>query len=92
MVFELLDSHPGPFARFKAGENLQEVVSNIDFHPHVETVGKEAHGHLEAAKLILEKLEVTLSKNPEYQKNSAELKTRIEALELIISYMALRQH
>lgn len=92
VVFELLDSHPGLFARFKAGENLQEVVLNIDFHPHVETIGKEAHGHLESAKLILEKLEVTLSKNPEYQKNSAELKTRIEALELIISYMALRQH
>lgn len=90
VVFELLNAHPEAFKRFKAGENLLDVVNGIEFSSHVETISTEAHAHLEAAKKVLEQLESILIIS--YKGNSEELKKRIEALELIISYMALRQH
>jgi geranylgeranyl pyrophosphate synthase len=91
VVFELLANHPELFARFKNGENLQELVKGVDFNLYVEKIGNEARTNLESAKSILEKLEKILSVKPQYQKNPIELRKRIEALELIISYMALRQ-
>ncbi len=92
VVYEMLAANPELFARFKNGENLMDVVANISFTEFVETVGREAHNHLEEAKKILEKLEVILSEKAEYKNNREELSARIGALELIISYMALRQN
>ncbi|MBC7429562.1 MAG: polyprenyl synthetase family protein [Bacteriovorax sp.] len=88
VVFEILLAHPELFARFKNGEDLQDVVAKVSFSEYVEKIGLEAHFHLEEAKKILEKLEVILS--PKFE-NTDDLKSRIGALELIISYMALRQ-
>lgn len=92
VVYEMLDAHPEHFARFKNGENLKDVVEGISFSEYVEKISSEAHAHLSEAKSILEKLEVILSEKAEYKNDRAELKNRIEALELIISFMALRQH
>lgn len=90
VVFELLNVHQDLFKRFKAGENLLDVVNGVEFGSYVSKISAEAHGHLEAAKQILEQLESILI--IAYKDNIDELKKRIEALELIISYMALRQH
>ncbi|MBC7714256.1 MAG: polyprenyl synthetase family protein [Rhizobacter sp.] len=89
VVFEMLESNPELFVRFKNGENLQEVVARISFNEFVEKISKEAHSHLEESKKILEKLEVILA--PKFS-DIKDLKSRIGALELIISYMALRQN
>lgn len=92
VVYEMLAANPELFARFKNGENLMDVVANISFVKYVENVALEAHNHLEEAKKILEKLEVILADKKEYKDNKEELTSRINALELIISYMALRQN
>ncbi len=91
VVYELLENNPELFARFKAGENLQDVVSGVGFTPYVEKISHEAHAHLEEAKNILDKLEVILKEKAGYKENAKELKSRLNALELIISFMALRQ-
>ncbi len=91
VVYEILSANPELFTRFKNGENLHNVVAGVSFKEHVEIVSLEAHRHLEEAKKILEKLEVILSDKQEYKNNRDELTSRIGALELIISYMALRQ-
>ncbi len=92
VVYELLENNPELFARFKAGENLKDVVEGVTFSPYVEKISHEAHAHLAEAKNILDKLEVILKDKAEYKNNSEDLKSRINALELIISFMALRQH
>ncbi len=92
VVYELLENNPDLFARFKSGENLKEVVDGVTFTPYVEKISHEAHAHLTEAKNILEKLEVILGERADYKNNLPELKTKIEALELIISFMALRQN
>lgn len=91
VVYELLENNPQLFARFRNGENLKDVVEGIAFHPYVEKISHEAHAHLGEAKNILDKLEVILKDHPEYKNNSEDLKERLNALELIISFMALRQ-
>ena len=92
VVYEMLDAHPEKFTQFKNGLELIDVVKGIDFNSYVEKISTEAHAHLEVAKTILEKLESILLIIPEYKSNPDELKARIAGLELIISYMALRQH
>ena len=92
VVYEMFEKNPELFLRFKNGENLEEVVLNISFKEYSDLVTLEAHKHLEEAKIILEKLERILSAQKEYSENNEELKSRINALELIISYMALRQN
>lgn len=89
VVFEMLDSHPELFARFKSGENLQEVVAGLSYEAYVEKISLEAHSHLEEAKKILDQLEGILKSKFD---SLDDLKSRIGALELIISYMALRQN
>ena len=89
VVFEMLQAHPIIFMRFKDGENLQDIIEGISLVEYVEIINQEAHSHLEDAKKILEKLQVYLK--PKFE-NAEELASRIRALELIISYMALRQH
>jgi geranylgeranyl pyrophosphate synthase len=89
VVFEVLDAQSELFKRFKSGEELLSVVKGVDFSSYVEIVSVEAHAHLEAAKNILEELAVVLKSD--YAANPEELTSRIGALELIISYMALRQ-
>ncbi|AUN98270.1 polyprenyl synthetase family protein [Bacteriovorax stolpii] len=92
VVYELLENNPELFARFKAGENLKDVVDGVAFKPYVEKISHEAHAHLAEAKNILDKLEVILKEKAEYKNNATDLKERINGLELIISFMALRQH
>lgn len=92
VVYELLENNPELFARFKAGENLKDVVDGVAFKPYVEKISQEAHAHLAEAKNILDKLEVILKEKAEYKNNATDLKERINGLELIISFMALRQH
>jgi geranylgeranyl pyrophosphate synthase len=89
VVFEMLTANPELFVRFKNGENLQDVVSKTPFTEYVEIISNEAHAHLEAANNILMKLENILT--PKF-KNIDDLKSRINALELIITYMGLRQN
>ena len=89
VVYEVLDAHKEKFNRFKNGEELLSVVNGVDFQPFVEIVAHEAQGHLEASKNILDELKVILKSV--YASNPEELTKRIESLELIISYMALRQ-
>ena len=92
VVYEMLEAHPENFARFKSGVELIEVVKGIPFNSYVEKISSEAHAHLEAARNILEQLETILLALPGYKSNPEDLKARIGGLELIISYMALRQH
>ena len=92
VVYELLENNPELFARFKAGENLKDVVSGVAFTSYVEKISNEAHAHLAHAKNILDKLEIILKEKAEYKNNASDLRSRIEALELIISFMAMRQH
>lgn len=92
VVYEVLEGHPELMSRFKSGENLKDVVSGVEFSPYVEKISQEAHAHLSEAKNILDKLESLLLLRADYQNNHSELKKKIEALELIISFMALRQH
>lgn len=92
VVYEMLHDNNENFARFKKGEDLIDAVKGIPFNAYVEKISTEAHGHLEAAKNILDELEVILAVVPEYNSNKEELKARIAGLELIISYMALRSH
>lgn len=89
VVFELLDLNPEAFKRFKNGENLIDVVDGIAYEKFVKKISAEAHSNLESAKNILEKLKIVLSAQSKI--SAEELDKRIEALELIISYMALRQ-
>lgn len=92
VVFEMLETHPDLFLRFKQGESLIDVVRDLSFGPYVEKISGEAHDHLTAAKNVLEKLEEILKVKAEYRENPEDLTSRIGALELIISYMALRQN
>ena len=90
VVFEVLNADEDKFKRFKSGEELIHVVAGVDFSSYAEIVSIEAHAHLEASKNILDELAIVLKE--EYANNDNELKERIGALELIISYMALRQN
>ena len=92
VVYELLEANPAHFERFKNGENLIDVVRGVPFNSYVEKISTEAHAHLEVAKNILDELSVILSEIPEFKSNPKELEARINGLELIISYMALRSH
>lgn len=92
VVYEMLDANPENFNSFKNGTELIDAVKGIPFNSYVEKISTEAHAHLEAGKNILDELSVILAVLPEYKANPTELRARIEGLELIISYMALRSH
>lgn len=97
VVFELLERSPEILSRFKNGEGLYDLLKGQDFTPFVEMITTEAHEHLSVAKMMLEKLEVKMKNNEMkasayYAENPDALKQNLEALELILSYMVLRQH
>ncbi len=90
VVFELLSSHPENLTRFKKGENLIDVVRGIEFKTHVDQISLEAQDHLGHALTSLHKIKESLL--PKYQKQLAELDLRVEALETVMAFMALRQN
>ena len=97
VVYEMLDEKKDLKERFLKGENLYDLVKGQSFTPYVETVTAEAHSHLEAAKASLDRLN-EMMKNGElkasayYKTHAEEWAKNSEALELILSYMVLRQH
>lgn len=90
VVFELLSTRADLMARFKNGEDLTGVLSNVDIMPSVDKISAEAMQHLENARVALLKIEEFLSKSL-YLNQEVELRSAIENLELVISFMALRQ-
>jgi geranylgeranyl pyrophosphate synthase len=91
VVFELLDASPDLFLRFKNGENLFDLVSKLSVDKYVEKISSEAHLHLEEASMIINKIELVLRTSSMYINDESELKKRIEALLIILSFMALRK-
>jgi geranylgeranyl pyrophosphate synthase len=93
VVYDLLETHPELFLRFKKGEDLLTLTKGVDFTPHIEKISAEAHTHLEEAKKLLDKIERHLFESSEfYKKNPEELAKRKESLELILTYMAFRKN
>lgn len=91
VVFELLDTRVDLFSRFKKGEDLTELLKNEDIAPSVKIISDEALAHLEDARLGLCSLGEYLSKTI-YKDSQSDLDLALEHLQLIISYMALRQN
>lgn len=91
VVFELLNSRPDLMARFKAGEDLTRLLLLEDMGPSVKLISNEAFNHLEKAREALLGLEGHLATTL-YKERPLELKLALEHLQLIISYMALRQN
>lgn len=96
VVFEMLEAKPDLLKRFQNGENLYELLNGRDFSPFVQKITDEAHEHLGVAKGILEKLNEKatnsgLTSSKYYQAHPEELQKNLEALELILTYMVLRQ-
>jgi geranylgeranyl pyrophosphate synthase len=90
VVFELLNTRPDLMERFKSGEDLTGLLESIDMNPFVKLISDEAHNHLENARLALFTLETHLGLTL-YKDQAGELESALEHLQLIISYMALRQ-
>lgn len=90
VVFELLNARPDLMRRFQNGEDLTGLLLAEDINPSVKLISKEALTHLEDARLTLlllaDHMSLTL-----YKDRPLELKWALEHLQLIISYMALRQ-
>lgn len=91
VIFEILNSHPLLFSRFRNGEELEKLLEFISFDEAVEKVSAEAQMHLKNAGDSLWELECLLGNSSLYAKNPQELKKRIEALHLIISFIGLRK-
>lgn len=90
VVFEYLNENSNLMERFKKGENLEALLSGKNLTSSVEKVSCEAQNHLENARNVLSALENYLSLTI-YKNRSSKLENAIEHLQLIISYMALRQ-
>ena len=91
VVFELLNDRPDLMSRFKSGEDLTGLFNSEDTMHPVEKISAEAHNHLENARQALCDLEVYLKTNI-YEDSPKELETALQHLQLIISFMALRQN
>lgn len=89
VVFEVLDSNKTLMNRFFKGENLMDVVNGLDFSPFVQIISDEAQEHLKSAHTSLMIIRESLKNN--YKKNEHELDKRVEALETVMAFMALRQ-
>lgn len=90
VVFELLSTRDDLMKRFKGGEDLTGLLSSVDIRPSVERISREASEHLEKATYLLDDLKTFLSETL-YKNEQAELEVAIEHLQLVISYMGLRQ-
>ncbi|MDO9181067.1 MAG: polyprenyl synthetase family protein [Bacteriovorax sp.] len=91
VVFEFLATRPDLFGRFKNGEDLTGLLVLEDMSSSIKKVSEEALKHLEDARHCLASLEVYLGENL-YKDQTTELAAALEHLQLIISYMALRQN
>lgn len=91
VVFELLNTRPDLMARFKNGEDLTGLLVSVDMKPSVELISNEALSHLENSRHALFALESYLGLTL-YKDQPKELETALEHLQLVISYMALRQN
>lgn len=89
VVYEMLSSNISLMTRFKQGEDLINVVSKTDFSSYVEIVSQEAHEHLSQARDALYIIKQSLAEK--YKNNLDELDKRVEALELVMAFMAMRQ-
>lgn len=92
VVFEVLSNRTDLMQRFKTGEDLNGLLDSVDVRPSVEKISNEAVGHLESARAALLKLEDHLRQTSMYLGQEADLKKAVEHLELVISYMGLRQN
>ena len=92
VVFELLASRDDLMKRFKNGEDLAGVMATQDIRPFVKKISEEAMAHLEEARLSLVYLEKYLAQNIYAESEKELLRNAVESLELVMSYMALRQH
>jgi geranylgeranyl pyrophosphate synthase len=90
VVFELLSARSDLMKRFREGEDLAGLLSSEDMRPSVKMISDEASNYLENARhalfLLGEHLGQTL-----YKGESKELTLALEHLQLVVSYMALRQ-
>jgi len=91
VVFELLNERPDLMSRFKSGEDLTGLFNSEDTMHPVEKISAEAHNHLENARQALCDLEGYLQTNI-YEDSPKELEAALQHLQLIISFMALRQN
>lgn len=97
VVFELLSTRFDLMNRFKAGEDLITLIDSKEIRPFVETIATEAHGYLEKAQEALEKIGEYLSTTlylakDDGQSEALSLRTSLDQLQMIISFMALRQN
>ena len=90
VVFELLLERDDLMKRFKNGEDLTGLLTNIDIKPYVEKISIEAMTHLEDARKNLTMIEEHLSKYTYQSHEGEKLKSAIESIEVVMSYMALR--
>lgn len=90
VVFELLSTRPDLMKRFVAGEDLTGLLTSVDMNPSVKLISDEALNHLENARHALFALEGYLSLAL-YKNQPVELEQALLHLQLLISYMALRQ-
>lgn len=91
VVFELLSARADLMERFKKGEDLTGLLDSVDIKPFVDTIAKEAQGHLEKATYLLKDLKLELSETL-YKNESERLDEALHSLELIIAYMGLRSY
>jgi geranylgeranyl pyrophosphate synthase len=97
VVFEMLEANPDLLKRFKDNENLYDLLNGRDFSPYVLKITEEVHEHLTIAKNILDRLNDKAANNglissKFYQAEKEELQKNIDSLELILTYMVLRQN
>lgn len=93
VVYEFLNDHPQIFLKFKNGENLYDLLKGHDLSKAIEAINTEAHEHLNICKNILDQITLLLLDSDSFYKdNEVILRERIGALELILTYMALRKN
>ena len=90
VVYEMLSNNISLMTRFKQGEDLINVVSKTDFSSYVDMISQEAQEHLGHARDSLYIIKNSLSEK--YKNNLGELDKRVEALELVMAFMAMRQN
>ena len=91
VVYEFLIANPELMKRFKIGEDLSGLLTLEDMNPFIELISKEALTHLEKARNALSNIQAYLS-HTIYKDDSEALENAVDHLQLVISFMALRQH
>ncbi len=96
VLFEYLSVNIDLMKRFKAGEDLVNLIDTESIKPFVEKISNEAHGYLENAQVDLEKIGEYLKKTlylekDDKQNESLNLRSNLDQLQMVISFMALRQ-